>query len=214
MARSDRGFALVEMVAALALMAMLAWMLIAGAFVARSAWERLEARTAWAESIGGAQTVLRGRLESLYPATVWAAGQALVDFQGAPDRVAFLAPPPDQARPAPLRRYALGLDHRDELVLSSISDVASPTAVADAAVLLRGVEGLEIDYFGAAGPDDQPRWRRSWSDQPKPPELIRIRLTFPPGDRRYWPDLIVRPAATIDSDCVLNAFAGRCLGRA
>jgi hypothetical protein len=40
-----------------------------------------------------------------------------------------------------------------------------------------------------------------------------VRLTFEPGDARQWPDLIIRPQATIDVDCKLNPITHHCNGR-
>jgi hypothetical protein len=34
------------------------------------------------------------------------------------------------------------------------------------------------------------------------------------GDPRVWPELIVHPAATVDSLCVIDAATGDCRGRA
>jgi general secretion pathway protein J len=58
--------------------------------------------------------------------------------------------------------------------------------------LSRGVERLEFAYWGSASPDQSAAWQDQ-SGGPQLPELIRVRLTFPKGDRRRWPDLIVAP---------------------
>ncbi len=55
--------------------------------------------------------------------------------------------------------------------------------------LLRGVERLEASYW-RGGP--QPGWVRSW-DAPALPALVRLRLVFPAGDRRRWPDIVAAP---------------------
>jgi general secretion pathway protein J len=137
-----------------------------------------------------------------------------VNFNGAPGGLAFLAQPPQATRPGPLRRYTLALTTGGDLVLSSISDVGvETTATTSDQVLLRGVRALDIAYFGAGQPDGSRRWRPSWSFQPTPPELVRIRLAFDAADGRQWPDLIIRPRTTIDSACILSPLSGRCKGR-
>jgi general secretion pathway protein J len=137
-----------------------------------------------------------------------------VDFDGGRDSLVFIANPPESSRPSALRRYSLGLDTAGELVLASVSDV-DPTVTAEAArqVLITGVRALDIAYFGPAPPDNIPSWRPTWRNQPLPPRLVRIRLIFEPGDPRPWPDLIVRPRATIDSACLLNISNHKCRGR-
>ncbi|MHB8528966.1 MAG: hypothetical protein ACYC8V_05560 [Caulobacteraceae bacterium] len=212
MGQREGGFALVEMIATLAVMAMISWMLIAGVATGRRVWQRLDEAATAADDVDGAQTALRRRIEDAYPATLYEDAGPSVDFAGSSHWIAFLAQPPDGGRPAPLRRYRLFLTARDELALSSVSDVAAGVA-PEARVLLSGVQGLDIAYFGAAPPDGIRRWREDWKDAPSPPELVRVRIALRPGDRRRWPDLIIHPRATIDSECVLNPSTGLCRGR-
>ena len=211
---ADAGFSLVEALASLVLVGLLTMMLGAGIGTGRHVWERMDARSGVGEAIEGAQSVLRQRLEQLYPATLYGGAEAMADVTGDPESVVFLAPPEGVRRPAPLRRYRLYLDGRQDLLLSSISDVAN---AADPGltnqVLLRGVQTLDIAYFGLVAPDDAPRWRQTWREQALPPRLVRVRVGFEPGDRRVWPDLIVHPLTTIDSGCILSAATSHCRGR-
>jgi len=208
------GFALIEALASLVLVGMLGVMLIQGVATGQRVWERLDTRSAALEAVEGAQTVLRGRLEQLYPATLYSIGEARIDLDGGPESIAFLAPPALASRPAPLRRFRLDLTTGQDLVLSSVSDVAirgEPGVTRQ--VLLTGVRQLDIAYFGAQPPDMTPQWRSAWAAQSLPPDLIRIRIAFEPGDPRQWPDLIVRPLTTIDSECILSPSTGHCRGR-
>ncbi len=208
------GFALIEALASLVIVGMLGIMMIQGVSTGQRVWARLDTRAAAFEAVEGAQDTLRGRLEQLYPATVFIGGGEQVDLNGGPETIAFLAPPQVASRPAPLRRYRLDLTVGQDLVLSSISDVAiagAPTVTRQ--VLLTGVRQMDIAYYGAQPPDPTPGWRSAWAGQPEAPDLIRIRLAFEPGDPRQWPDLIVRPRTTIDSQCILSPSTSHCRGR-
>ena len=55
--------------------------------------------------------------------------------------------------------------------------------------LLRGVQGVEASYWPHG---TTPRWLPSWN-QAALPALVRLRIVFPPGDRRRWPDMVVAP---------------------
>ena len=106
-----------------------------------------------------------------------------------------------------------------DIVLYSVSDLSDRVnayAPGEAGwtptVLLTGVEALEMGYYGAAPPDNQRRWRTQWVERQQPPELIRVRLAFKPGDPRSWPEFIARPAATVNSACRIDSFTGRCSG--
>lgn len=52
------------------------------------------------------------------------------------------------------------------------------------AELAAGVERLELSY-------EMGGWHRDWT-QPTLPTLVRIRIGFARGDRRHWPDIVVR----------------------
>ena len=208
------GFALIEALASLVIVGMIALMLIQGVGTGRRVWERLDSRAAAGEAVEGAQAVLRGRIEQLYPATLYGGDQARVDIAGAAESLVFLAPPAESGRPGPLRRFRLSLTVGRDLDLSSISDVAAwNDARIDTQVLLTGVQQIDLAYFGAAPPDQTRRWRPTWTGQTLAPELVRVRLSFEPGDPRRWPDLIIRLRTTIDSSCVLSPTTGLCRGR-
>jgi general secretion pathway protein J len=214
-ALGERGIALVETLASLVVVSMMALMIVEGVGTGRRVWERIDAREASAEVIDSAQQTLRDRLRLTYPRTLYDADPPSVDFQGDRDTVVFIANPPAAGQPAPLRRYSLGLDTAGELVLASVSDVDPKLAsTAGRQVLVTGVRALDIAYFGPGAPDRARRWRSAWRDQPLPPELVRIRVEFEPGDRRAWPDLIVHPRATIDTACSISISTHLCRGRA
>ncbi|MBV9512396.1 MAG: type II secretion system protein [Caulobacteraceae bacterium] len=208
------GFALVEALASLVIIALIGLMLVAGATTGRRVWERNDTREATAEELDAAQTTLRDRIEQIYPATKTDENPPYIDFRGDADQVVFLANPAAAAQPAPLRRYRLHLDVGGRLLLSSISDLADPGPMTDDQVLVSGAQQLEINYFGPTLPDMQQRWRRVWHDQPALPQIIAVRVTFEPGDHRAWPDLIIHPRTTIDTACLLNPTTHHCKGRA
>jgi general secretion pathway protein J len=213
-AASDTGFSLVESLASLVIVGMIALMLMSGVTTGRRVWERMDIREAGGEALESAQRVLRDRIDEAYPATLFNTVPASVDFQGQAENLVFLSSPPDAGRPAPLRRYRLYLDAAGEMVLASISDVAPrATAVPDRQVLLTGVRQIDVAYFGPQAPDGRRQWRRTWQGQPSLPELVRVRLQFMPGDFRGWPDLIIRTRATIDSACQIDKATHGCQGR-
>jgi len=158
---------------------------------------------------------LRERLERIFPATRYDKIPSYADFDGVADRVMFLSTPRDVGAPSALRRYQLSVASNGDLVLASVSDVAAdPTKPDENLVLLHNVQGLDIAYFGVAPPDNRPGWRFTWEQRPAPPQLIRIRLQFAPQDPRVWPELLIKPAAMVDSMCVLMVMTKKCRGRA
>lgn len=211
--RASGGFALVEALASLVVIAMISLMLFEGIGTGARVWEGIDARQSGRDTVDGAQSALRDRLEEIYPATLYDQSAPTIDFSGQASQVVFIASPPLAERPGPLRRYGLRLDATGQLILTSVSDVAPKTDTAIDQVLVSGVRGLDLAYFGSAQPDLTPRWRAAWENEARLPDAIRIRLFFRPGDRRAWPDLIVHPRATIDTACSLDPISHGCKGR-
>jgi general secretion pathway protein J len=208
----DEGFSLVEALASLVVVGMIGLMLVEGVTTGRRVWERIDTREAHGEVLDAAQTTLRDRIEQIYPATLYDKSPPYIDFQGTAEQMTFLANPPVSERPAAIRRYTLALDTATNLVLSSRSDVSNEAPVTGQ-ILLSGVRQLDMAYFGAGQPDFIRRWRSAWTDESSLPEVVRVRLTFEPGDERQWPDVIIRPRVTIDTACMLNPITHHCKGR-
>ena len=53
--------------------------------------------------------------------------------------------------------------------------------------LLRGVAGISVYYWRPGG-----LWIDRWND-PGLPSLVRVRIRFPEGDTRRWPDIVAAP---------------------
>jgi general secretion pathway protein J len=212
---SDRsaGYAIAEVLASLVIVAMIAVLMISGITTGRRVWERMDANDAAAESVAGAQFMLRERIERIFPATLNDTMPPYADFDGTADQISFLGEPRDPERPSALRRYRLALDADGDLVLTTVSDVAANQAVADEnLVLLRGVQQFDVAYFGPES-NGQSDWQLVWHHQQSLPQLVRIRVQFDQDDRRVWPDLLINPMVSIDSLCILNAATGHCRGR-
>ena len=212
--RRDDGFTLAELLVALVVMGMMGVMIVSGVGTGRRVWERMDSGSSWREAVEGAQLALRNRLEGAYPQTRFDSSAPYSDFAGNAKTVTFLAEDAAARRPSALRRYRLMVGVSGDLILSSVSDLAADdNPPRDDTVLLHNVQSIDVAYFGAAPPDNVPRWRLEWEKRPTLPQLVRVRVQFAPGDTRWWPDLIVHPAATVDTRCVLDFASHRCQGR-
>jgi len=212
--RRDAGFTLVEMLVALTLLALAAGMMFEGLGSGQRLWAGEAARTARGESVEAAQAALRARIEQLRPVTRFAGSAIYADVDGSDRRLAFTAPPADAQRPAAARRYLLTLGEQGDLVLGSATQVdAGDSADYTDQVLLRDVGGLDISYYGPDPTGRAPQWRSDWTQRATPPQLVKIKLAFRSGDRRVWPELIVHPAAAVDTLCSIDEATGDCRGR-
>uniref|UniRef100_B0T7N4 General secretion pathway protein J n=1 Tax=Caulobacter sp. (strain K31) TaxID=366602 RepID=B0T7N4_CAUSK len=208
------GYTLIELLVALAVVGLLSLMLLTGLSRGNRTWIRMDHAATRVEGVEAAQALLRARLQHAWPATLYNMQPPGPDFDGEATRLIFLAPPAARDGPGALRRFRLELEPSGDLVLASVSDVAlTPRGPETRDVLLRGVQAISLNYFGAIEPDPTPHWRERWSQRPRMPSLVRVRLRFGAGDRRLWPDLIVHPLADMDTECVLVPATGGCKAR-
>lgn len=212
----EAGFTLMELLVALAVLALAAGML---ATTLGGAWAAipLTRQPQRDESVIAAQRIVRARIERMTPVVRMDSTQQIVDARGYPRQFSFPAPPLDRSGPGELHRFRLMLTSTGDLVLFSASglndriDLNDPSLVGwQATKLLGGVRDIDMAYYGPDRLHPAERWQAFWIDRAQPPALIRIRLHFGEGDRRRWPDLIVRPRATVNAACRISRASGRC----
>lgn len=54
-------------------------------------------------------------------------------------------------------------------------------------LLLEDLEEIEIDYFGATAPGEEPDWSGDWTEESVLPSLVRMRLRDTRGE---WPEMV------------------------
>jgi general secretion pathway protein J len=197
--RSERlaaaGFTLVELLIAVTLLSLLsAALLVAlrvGVRAERAGSVRLEA----AEETALALSYIRAQFGDSRPALeVDETGRAVVVFDGAADRVAFVAPLPDRVNLPGLHlieiaavRAALGT----ELVLRARPyrpPNILPTDIPGKR-LITGLRAVEFAYFGAASSDEPASWHGEWHNMWALPVLVRLTVSDARGEGA--PDLVV-----------------------
>jgi general secretion pathway protein J len=202
--RATAGFTLVELLLGLSLMGLLAVMLFGGFRFGLRAWEvggmRIE-RQSEAELVQNLLQRQLGEAYSLADPNPQTAAAAIATFQGTQDSLSFVAPLPTQAGVGGLYRFGLGIvtnggERRLVLAWQVFRPDRPPRPTVDdnsKSVLLHGIEGIDLAYFGRRQAGAAAQWQSDWDDRHGLPELIRLRVTFPGGDSRAWPDLFVAP---------------------
>lgn len=186
------GFTLLEVLVALAILGFLALGLTQGVRFGLLAWDRQSRIIATRGELDAIDRVLRRLIEHMDPGTQREPPRVL----GLPRALEFATDLGPAAGPLGVREAeAALLVEGGRLLLRwrprphGVRFDAPPLPTETE--LLRGVEALEIAYWGPAG-GGAPAWRTEWRE-PSPPLLVRLRLRFGDGSARRWPDIVVAP---------------------
>lgn len=195
-----QGFTLIELLVALTLMGLVSILLFGGLRFGVRAWEAGADHIDQASRVEIVQTLLRRQLsQTRLPPQAEDAGP-VASITGEPDSLVFVAPLPVHRGIGGSYLFRLSEsedDGRSDLRLSwhlyrPALLVRYPSTFEDGTTLLENIAGIELSYFGAPDPERPPQWWDAWDGVNGRPQLVRVRVEFPPGDRRRWPDLIVR----------------------
>jgi general secretion pathway protein J len=199
-ATSTSGFTLIEMLVTLSLLGLVA-ILLSGSFqFGARAWEVTSQEVARIGEVEGAQGFLRRQLSQALPLTTQAAAaQPEAVFAGEAQDLKFSAPLSFHHSDAGLYVFVLGTstsDSAEDLVLQwqvyRPDRRSQDTQLAEPLVVVAGIADLRLSYYGRMEEDAEPVWQSEWMAKGLP-MLIRVDVTFPLGDRRFWPSFIVAP---------------------
>ncbi len=181
------GFTLLEMLVVLVLLGLLIVGLQQGLSFGITASSRQEQSRDAIAGMDAADRAIRRMIEQIDPRDS--------NLFGGTSRVLRCATdlPSSATLPSTHIQATLAVDEQHRLILrwSPLPHV-KPIARRETedTLVLQGVERIEIAY---AADITARRWLPVWQEAGLPP-LIRVRLIFPPGDSRVWPDIIAAPA--------------------
>ena len=127
-----------------------------------------------------------------------------ISFRGAADEIRFAGALPEQLG-AGIYLMQLTLaeggedgERRDLVLRWQPLDLEGATPdeppEPETRVLIEGVEGLELAYFGALDRREAPDWWPEWpAEQDEFPGLVRVQVRFAETDLRRWPELVIHP---------------------
>jgi general secretion pathway protein J len=200
----SQGFTLVELLVGLTLMALLSVILFGGLRFGVRAWEAGGDRIEHASRVEMVQNLLRRQVGQARRLPQAADTDSAAPFVGEAGSLVFVAPLP--AHRGIGGSYLFRLTHRESDGRSDLalgwylyrpellaSGLAEPN---EEAILLEDIVGIELAYYGAVGEEQPMQWWDAWDGAGGMPQLVRLRIEFPPGDQRRWPDLIVRVFAS------------------
>lgn len=206
--RAGAGFTLVELMIALALLAIIAALLSGSLSMAARSWDVGESKVGDVAAMRQAQAFLREQLTAELPLRLKKVVQMPLMFAGERDEIRYAAalPPRVQEGGALFFRLAVVREgERSRLVLEraypDTGALENPSFTdAERSVLAEGIAELRISYFGRdanATDADTPTWRDRWDDPQRLPLLVKIEVM--PQKGQAWPALVVQPRRAPDA---------------
>jgi len=212
------GFTLIELLIALAVLGLMATLAFDGLRFALKAWGRSMDSSAAIHDVSVAQRFIRTRVEALrpfYPVAGFTSTAAavvgdekslsfssfLTSGVGASGHYRFTLDTTSTSRGSDLR-VSWRLERHDNL-----GSIAHNSVSEEA--LIEGIANVSFEYL-AADTAGNKVWLQHWRHRTDIPQLVRVRLTFPAGDPRSWPELIVAPRITADANCAFDVVSQQC----
>jgi general secretion pathway protein J len=192
------GFTLVELLIALTLLGLILSLLLGGFRFGISAWESGGHRMARSNEVVAVQDLLRNEISQARGLLVDSrASGTNKTFKGSPRELEFAAPLPAHMGAGGYYLFSLGardIRGRTRLALAWRTYrpdmfAAGREGTAAEALLLDDIRSIAFAYYGQSDEDEQPVWTDDWGDRRSLPKLVRLRLEFAAGERRYWPEL-------------------------
>lgn len=197
------GFTLLELLVALVLVALVSVILMGGIRFGSRVWEASQVQTESVNEVYAIRRFLRERTLAARPARSIdsTSGETEANFSGNAGALRLVTLMPAYVARGGL--YHLELASAAGSKLSAMALKWWPYGGAETGpgsgqrLLLDGVEDIRISYFGASDNTGAMDWHDDWHVPGELPRLVSIKVAFPAGDPRVWPELIVAlPTAT------------------
>jgi general secretion pathway protein J len=216
------GFTLVEMVVALAMMSLVGLAMFASLRFAQRSYDRIDLAERAVAELATAHRLLRTSIESAYPFNTESTS-AGVPHGLVGDRTSFsvTAPMTQGAGFAGYGRYVFTLQPAEGNLFNVAvrrwidRNGASPPETTDPETLIASVAGWDLQYLalssvGESSGIERSTWLDEWRERERLPAAVKIRITYPAGDSRRWPELTVTTRITDDANCDFDVVAQDC----
>lgn len=192
--RGEQGLSLIELLLALAILAVLTGFLAGGLSIGRRAFDADRASGVSGETDAAIQAISSLIASALPVPASTANPKSGIVFDGRQATLSFMGLSEGRALrggPHMIRLRRSGVD----LVVDVVG--SAPEAAADAAgltptrvIALSGVRDIRFSYFGSTKPAEPPGWQAQWFRSERLPDLVSIQIDFEDA-RRNEPARII-----------------------
>ena len=216
-----RGFTLIEMVVALALLGTMMLLMYSGLTFGLRGWDAADTNGRRTADRRIAENFLRREIGETFPMRFKDPMTLKVAFEGKENRLRFVS-----SRPAGISAFGLSLvgleietddikRTRNLVMRRAMPDDEAkdfaPLDKGERTVLFEGVDAVVFEYFGSENDFTDPKWVEAWDFAGRVPQLIRIRIRT--ADGGSLPEMVVRLMLSEEAGCLESAFQRVCRPR-
>jgi general secretion pathway protein J len=220
--RASGGFTLIELVVAMALLAVMMLLLYSGLGFALRSWDAGDANGRRTADRRIGENFLRRELTETFPMRWKDSTMVKVAFAGETQSLRFAS-----VRPAGVSVGGLSLvgievqgnaakRERHLVMRRAMPDDDAkdfkPLEAAEPTVLIADVDSVTFAYFGAVNDFSEPQWTDTWPYPGRVPQMVRLRVKT--ADGAMLPDMVVKMMLGEEAGCLENAFQRGCRPRA
>lgn len=218
----QRGFTLIELVVAMALLGTMLLLLYSGLTFALKGWDAGDANGRRTADRRIGENFLRRELSELFPMR-WKDPMALkLAFEGEAQRLRFVS-----SRPAGITQGGLSLvglevepdasSRARHLVMrralpdDEAKDFAPLERAEQRSILIADIDSVVFSYFGAESAFAEPSWMDTWTIVGRVPMMVRLRMKS--SDGTFLPEMVVHVILGEEAGCLENSFQRVCRPR-
>ena len=194
----QRGFTLLEMMIALALLSLMLVVLFGGLRLGARSWDAAEAKLGRVGDCLLIQDFIRRQLQQAKPVLRNSQDKRVeIAFEGDFERLSFIAPLPIRRGQGGLYSFSLAVDEDEQLTIryypfDETADEIPDESKIDQEILLDNVAEITFEYFGTVDDTSQTRsWQDRWQDRQTLPMLVRLNLETTDTINK-WPEMVVK----------------------
>lgn len=169
----DAGFTVAELLISLAILALTLALLPGTLRLGRRVWET-DAVLSRQEAVAAFRRAAEERLAGAMPVFVRDPNGVRIEFQGEPERVAFVASAPSGPAGGGIYRFELAGSGGTMTLRQTLHRLDGERAPSVTHAAPATAAGLSFRYFGAATADAAPQWLAQWPRRDALPALIEV----------------------------------------